>query len=577
MARTTRLMSVLCAAAIGAAVLLAQEIEEGPRATFFAPVEVPLVSIEVFVSDGSGRPVPGLSLDDFEVFEDGTPVTISHFYASPGVTEPVVSTAGTQTEAAVESAPNQDLYLVIYFDDTNLSRGRRQSAIEHLREFLSSDLPPGLMVMLARYDGGLHIEREFTDETDEIVRALDAMQVSASLSRRNEEDRMLREMENATTATAIYGEEEAFTFLETRGASLLQEIDTYSERTFQRTKTGLEIQQRLIRSLSGLDGRKAMLVVSDGVEVRPGEMLYRAWGQTFDAVPALSVDAQRAFLLASRNDLGHQFEDHTRFANGHRVSFYNLSAAGIGRARAISAETRLADTEGLLVDQGMSEDATMAYVAGGTGGRTLVNSPALSGQLEEVSVELASYYSLAFIPRHLGDGTYHRLEVRVHRDGARARHREGYLDLPQSERMIDRTLAAAVHGLGENPLGIGVSNGELTPRDDGTYLVPVIITVPIGQLVLIPSEEEHEGRISILLIVRDQNGDISSPQLREYPVPVRNADLTAALNQYAGFTLRLAVRPGRQRIAVGVRDEIARVESVTTLEVDAGGPDGLNS
>jgi VWFA-related protein len=577
MTRTVHLVSVLCAAAIGAAVLSAQESENGPLATFFAPVEVPLVSIEVFVSDGSGRPMPGLSLDDFEIFEDGMPVTISHFYASPGVTESFVSTAGTRTEAGEESAPNQDLFLLIYFDDTNLSRGRRQSAIEHLRGFLSSELPPDLMVMLVRYDGGLHIEREFTDETDDIIRALDAMQVSASLSTRIEEGRMLREMENATTATAIYGEEDAFTFLEVRGASLLQEIDSYSDRTFQRTRTGLDIQQRLIRSLSGLGGRKAMLVVSDGVEVRPGEMLYRAWGETFGSVPALSVDAQRAFLLASRNDLGHEFEEHARFANGHRVSFFNLSAAGVARQRASSAETRLADTQGLLMDQGMSEDATMAYVAGVTGGRTLVNSPALSGQLDEVSVELGSYYSLAFEPRHLGDGKYHRLDVRVQRDGARARHREGYLDLPQSERMINRTLAAAVHGIAENPLGVRVTNGELTPRDDGTYLVPIIITVPIGQLVLIPSEDEHEGRISILLTVRDQNGDISQPQRREYPVPVRNADLTAALNQSAGFTLRLAVRPGRQRIAVGVRDEIAQVESVTTLDVETGGPGGLNS
>jgi hypothetical protein len=284
----------------------------------------------------------------------------------------------------------------------------------------------------------------------------------------------------------------------------------------------------------------------------------------------LSVDAQRTFLMASRNDLGNEFDEHARFANGHRVSFYSLSAAGEGRARAISAETRLMDTQGVLTDQGISEDVTMAYFAGVTGGRTLVNSPALSRQLDEVSVELASYYSLAFEPQHFGDGKYHRLEVKVNRDGARVRHREGYLDVPQSERITDRTLAAAVHGIADNPLGITLANGEITLRDDGTYLVPVIIAVPIGQLVLIPSEDEHEGRISILLTVRNQKGDLSKPQLREYPVPVRNADLTAALNQRAGFTLRLAVRPGRQRIAVGVRDEIARVESVTTLDVEVG-------
>ena len=40
---------------------------------------------------------------------------------------------------------------------------------------------------------------------------------------------------------------------------------------------------------------------------------------------------------------------------------------------------------------------------------------------------------------------------------------------------------------------ITVSSGAITVRDDGTFLVPVIITVPIAQLVLIPTEEEHQG------------------------------------------------------------------------------------
>ena len=57
---------------------------------------------------------------------------------------------------------------------------------------------------------------------------------------------------------------------------------------------------------------------------------------------------------------------------------------------------------------------------------------------------------------------------------------------------------------------------------------------------------------------------------REYPIAVPNDRLAGALSQSAGFTMRLAVRPGRQRIAVGLRDEVARTESVTFVEVDVG-------
>jgi hypothetical protein len=365
--------------------------------------------------------------------------------------------------------------------------------------------------------------------------------------------------------------------LEQSGRSLYQSIDTYANQTVHRTRTSIENQKRIISSLSGLSGRKGILLVADGVEPRPGEALYRSWGQVFGQVPVFRIDAQRAFLQASRNDLSNEFDGLAQFANGHRVSFYTLSASGAGQARATSAETRLMDEDRLAIDQGLSAEVLMSHMAGTTGGRPLVNSPALDEQLDEVSQELASYYSLAFEPQHLGDGKYHRLNVKIHRDGVRARHRDGYLDVPLSERINSRTLAAAIHGVDDNPLGITVAtSGETIKRDDGSYLLPVIITVPIGQLVLIPSIEEHQGRISIYLTVRDQRGDLSPIVRREYPIAVPNDLLAGALSQSAGFTMRLAVRPGRQRVAVGLRDEVARTESVTFIEVEVGQKAGVD-
>jgi len=558
---------------MAAAVVVAQENQQ-PLATFFAPLEVPLVSVDVYVSDRSGRPVPGLTPDDFEVYEDGQKVAISHFYASPGVDESPETIAESVEEPA-EGEPSQDLFLVVFFDDTNLSRGRRQSAIEYLRKFLGSELPSGVQVMLVRYDGHLNIEREFTDDPTEAVRALDSLQGSASLSPWREEDRLLRDMENAVAIAATSGRS-SDTVLESAGSSILQQIDSFSEQMAHQTRAGIANQKRLIRSLSGLEGRKAMLLVSDGVAARPGELLYRSWAATFGGVPTFRLDAQRAFLMANRTDVGNEFVDLARFANGHRVSYYSLSAMGMGQARATSAESRSMDEQGLAIDQSMSAEVAMSNLAGTTGGRTLPNSPALAEELDEVSVELSSYYSLAFEPAHSGDGTYHRLEVRINKAGVRARYREGYLDVTPAERMEDRLLAAAVHGVQENTLGISVVSGEPTARDDGTYFLPVLIKVPIAQLFLVPSPEEHQGRISIILTVRDERGDLAPIHNQEYPVVVRNADLSTALGQSAGFTLRLVVRPGKQLIAVGVLDEIAFTESVTTLEVVVGDGDGTS-
>jgi VWFA-related protein len=562
----------------------ATQENDQPQAMFFAPVDVPLVSVEVYVFDKSGHPVPGLTLGDFEIFEDGNRVEISHFYASPGVVaapqekEEIEEVEGVETADVefFEPGPTQDLYLVIYFDDTNLYRGRRQAAIEYLGDFLSAELPPGLKVMLVRYDGRNHIEQGFTEETDEVLVALNTIKKAASLSRRIDETMLVREIELAAAVAANAGDM-SMDILEQSGRTLWQSIESFADQTVHRTRTSIENEKRIISSLSGLGGRKAILLVTDGVEARPAEGLYQMWGQVFGVVPEFRIDAQRAFLQASRNDLSNEFDGLAQYANGHRVSFYTLSAAGAGLARSVSAETKLMDEQRLAIDQGMSAEVLMANMAGTTGGRPLQNTAALAGQLEEVSQELASYYSLAFEPQHLGDGKYHKLNVKTNREGIRFRHREGYLDVPEAERINNKTLAAAIHGVADNPLGISVAtSGDFIKRDDGTFLLPVIITVPIGQLVMIPSVEEHQGRISINLTVRDRRGDLSPMVRREYPIHVPNDRLAGALGQSAGFTMRLAVRPGRQRIAVGLRDEVARIESVTYVEVEVGDTSGTD-
>ena len=577
-----RSIGVFMAVAMATSWAVTQENDQ-PLAMFFAPVDVPLVSVEVYVSDRSGHPVRGLTLDDFEIFEDGEKVEISHFYASPGVSaapQEEEQQEGQEVERSdldfVEAGPAQDLYLVIYFDDTNLYRGRRQAAIEYLGDFLSAELPPDLKVMLVRYDGRNHIEQGFTEETDEVLAALETIRDAASLSRRIDETMLVREIELAAAVGANAGDM-AMEVLEQSGRTLWQSIQTFADQTVHRTRTSIENEKRIISSLSGLSGRKAILLVTDGVEPRPGEALYAAWGQVFGVVPEFRIDAQRAFLQASRNDLSNEFDGLAQFANGHRVTFYTLSAAGAGLARSISAETKLMDEDRLAITQGMSAEVLMANMAGTTGGRPLQNSSALAAQLDEVSQELASYYSLAFEPYHLGDGKYHRLKVKTNREGVRLRHRDGYLDVPEAERINNKTLAAAIHGVSDNPLGISVAtSGDFIKRDDGTFLLPVIITVPIGQLVLIPSVDEHQGRISIHLTVRDLRGDLSPTVRREYPITIPNDLLAGALGQSAGFTMRLAVRPGRQRVAVGLRDEVARTESVTYVEVDVGDAAGTD-
>ena len=62
--------------------LVGTTIALGQSQEFTLRVEVPLLSLDVSVTDPQGRPVRGLTRDDFEILEDGTPQVIRYFGSS---------------------------------------------------------------------------------------------------------------------------------------------------------------------------------------------------------------------------------------------------------------------------------------------------------------------------------------------------------------------------------------------------------------------------------------------------------------------------------------------------------------
>src|SRR5437763_16916095 len=64
-----------------AALLLALlALQLGAQEKLAEPIEVHVVNVDVVVTDRAGHPVPGLTKNDFELFENGKPQTITNFY-----------------------------------------------------------------------------------------------------------------------------------------------------------------------------------------------------------------------------------------------------------------------------------------------------------------------------------------------------------------------------------------------------------------------------------------------------------------------------------------------------------------
>ena len=223
-------------------------------------------------------------------------------------------------------------------------------------------------------------------------------------------------------------------------------------------------------------------------------------------------------------------------------------------------------------------------MAESTGGLSFINTRALGKTLGQLATDFDTYYSLGYRPEQEADGKYHRLVVRVPGRKVRIRHRAGFQDKTTEERMSDRTLSALLLNVSDNPLEVALERGQSEPelnkkgqrkKRSKIYQVPLLVKVPLDNLALLPNREAHQGKISVYVAVRDDEGRTSSVQRVPLPISIPNDKLTEARDQFAGYVFSLRMKEGFQRVAVGVRDEIASVDSTIRLNFRVG--EGIES
>jgi hypothetical protein len=106
--------------------------------------------------------------------------------------------------------------------------------------------------------------------------------------------------------------------------------------------------------------------------------------------------------------------------------------------------------------------------------------------------------------------------------------------------------------------------GTPVPRNDGSFSVPLLVTIPLGKLVLLPDGALHRGSISIFLAAKDLDDRITMPIKREFKITVPNDRLVVALGQIASYSFELVMARGPQTVAVSVCDDLAQTESTVT-------------
>ena len=605
---TAALLAVLAAPTLWAQEADAHSEEAPPSELFIERMDVDVVNIEVYVTDKKGRPVLDLVPADFQIFEDGRPVALSNFYAvTPRAAAPPeeAPAAPQAVEAASEKpeafepppAAERPLNVVLFFDDFNLSPPMRARVVRDLRPFVEKQLRPEDRVMVVSFDGSLRVVQSFTNDRTLVSAAVDRVveEVSSSGAANHfERASILRSIAqvNLPTAVARSGDRQppsdSGSIAVSQAASVFSEIQSYAQRHQNQTFVTLGALSALSESLSGLPGRKAVVYMSEGLSLRPGETLYRAWENKFLALRGEAAGTGLEQLLDMSSTVGgstvelnveRAFQKMARQASDQGVTFYGLrpstpfssiSAADVGSfdfGALDSPGGGQAYSAGLASIDNANRGGSMRLLADITGGFAITNAGTFNVALDRLRNDFDTYYSLGYTPQRPRDDKQHKIEVRLPgREDLEVRHRTRYRDRSRSEQMRQRTLAVLAYGTGANPLQVSVELAQTLPAEDpGHRRVPVLVKVPMANLSLLPQEEELVGLVSFHIGARDEAGRTSPIRSVSVPIRISKGELQQAAGRMAAHHFLLEMYPRDHEVTVGVRDEVADVESFTVV------------
>ncbi|HVT58020.1 MAG TPA: VWA domain-containing protein [Thermoanaerobaculia bacterium] len=531
----------------------------GGPATFAESIEVAVVSVDVVVRDRAGKQVPGLRREDFSLYVDGKKVEITNFLAGGGGPPPPAARTApahpapptpptpSNAEPGQPSPPPQRerLNLVVYVDNANLRPFDRNRILKQLRAFLQKSLGEGDQVLLVTHDLGLHVRHPFRDSLSTLGPTLDKL-----------------EKENAWGITKGISARQTMEQIRDLGCERVDEAKglarSYADQVLAEVKVTYSNLQHFLESLGGLEGRKILIYVGDGVATQVGTDVFGMIEETCSG--KVTMDNLNLNTL----NLLHKV---TATANANRVTFYTLEGMGLGSYA--SAEVSRPMMSFALDNQVRADrQDSLTSLARETGGRAALNGNNFSRDLEEIEADLIGSYSLGFTPERAGDGKTRALRVEVNRQGLRASYRQSYRDRSPDERLQGQVEAALLHGTTDNPLAASLKLGAATASAHGLVQVAIQVRVPFGKLALVPQEDGRHGRVTILVGDMDARGGMSAVQRAQVPLRIPESDLKHVLATNMGYDFKLLLEPGRQKLAFAVRDEVARVSSCVIQELD---------
>jgi VWFA-related protein len=542
--------------------------------------------------------VSGLTREDFTVLEHGEAAEITNFEA-----------LHLGSEGAEDSRHKN--HVTVIFDNSSLQKRNRRRVLRSLEPVVRTWTARDDRIMVAAANPDLEVVTAYTAEEEEILAALahmvdaptagEALKSSKRMLRRSIVGARTRraQVEGSPSfgsssssgglpgsnqgdgsQSSIFGSTDLGMeqdFGVAQGRHYLNQLSILRRQEYVRIRGALVALEELVRSLSGLPGRKTVVFVGEDLSLRPGLDLYRLfydkfearreqlnlvdpelWGQElrlmreFSLLAASAQAAGTTLYVIDASDRDREMSN-VDFSAPDAQSFFSTDSASLTTTGSYDLATSRAMIDG------------SQFLAAATGGTVFAGSRDFERCFGDLDSQLGSYYSIGYRRPGEPDGALHSVQVKVGRSGLTVRHHEKVPNPTPYQKLADLTLSRLKLDLGDNPLRFRVSVGDPQAAEDERVIQPISVTIPASELLLMPEGEVHSGQIAVVVLVQQEDGTTTPPQLMLFPIQLPADRLTPV--SLARATMRLLLDPGSRRLAVGVRDERSGIMATGALDM----------
>jgi VWFA-related protein len=587
--------------------------QEKPSVAMF-PSAVELITVDAVVLDKDGHPVSGLTKEDFAVSEDGKPQTIASFEAfNLQRTDEATGTTRSFGPVATNLHPKRPTAssFVLVVDDLSLAPARRDTVRTALTRFLAEGVRDGDELIVATTSGDAWWSARMPEGREDVLALV------ARVRGRNLAD-------NASDAVSEW-EAYRITHLEGKGGDggATGRPEGTPVRTQPglppQSVPGADATQRVVdryyqRRVCNPDPvpppngppmtppwvcRGMVQARAEAVDLRRAQRTRDVLAAVDRAVFALTgVRGRKSLLLLTEGflndtDLPGQQEVAGRCREAN-IAVYSLDVRGLIAGLPGAQDVGAPNTAELGLMQAEHVDfeaAGSVELAEDTGGFAVRNTNDLAGGTSRVAEESRVYYLLGYTPPPgKGPRDWRKLKVDVKRPGLKARARKGY-----TLRTIAEIVAAAegriaakaqrkpTRGATTSTLGpplpadvaralASAHDADAIPLRAMAYVfeerpggtLRTVITVEVGTSALANLGGEERPRTVLSLSIAATHRD--SGQLRRVDQHVEvDAGATRAWQGWLTLSREFELPPGVAQARVVVRDEFLGLLGAVTV------------